>query len=57
MLRAAFLFAVLALVAGLLGFGGLAAGFASIAELAFYGFLILFAVSIIVHVLHGGSAV
>jgi uncharacterized membrane protein YtjA (UPF0391 family) len=47
MLSWALTFLVLALVAALLGFGGLAAGFASIAKILFVVFLVLFLVSLI----------
>ncbi len=47
MLRFAFAFLVLALLAGVLGFGGLAASAAGIAKLLFVGFLILAAISLV----------
>jgi uncharacterized membrane protein YtjA (UPF0391 family) len=42
-------FFVLALVAGILGFGGLAGGMMGIARILFLVFLVLFAVSFFVH--------
>ena len=47
MLHWALVFLVLALVAALLGFGGLAASFASIGKVLFFIFLVLFLVSLI----------
>jgi uncharacterized membrane protein YtjA (UPF0391 family) len=48
MLRWALAFAILALVAGVLGFGGLAGDFAYIAKILLFVFLVLFIVSLIV---------
>jgi uncharacterized membrane protein YtjA (UPF0391 family) len=53
MLSWAFTFLVLALIAALFGFGGIAAGAASIAKVLFFLFLVLFAVSLIVNVTRG----
>jgi uncharacterized membrane protein YtjA (UPF0391 family) len=47
MLRFAIVFAVLALIAGVLGFGGLAGDFAYIAKILLFLFLILFVVSLL----------
>jgi uncharacterized membrane protein YtjA (UPF0391 family) len=47
MLRWAILFAVLALVAGVLGFGGLASDFEGIARILLLVFLVLFVVAIV----------
>lgn len=47
MLRCAILFAILALVAGVLGFGGLAGDFAYIAKILLFVFLVLFVMSLI----------
>lgn len=47
MLSWALTFFVLALVAALFGFGGIAAGAASIAQILFFIFLVLFIVSLI----------
>ena len=47
MLRWAIAFAVLALIAGLLGFGGLAGDFAYLAKILLFVFLVLFVVSLI----------
>jgi uncharacterized membrane protein YtjA (UPF0391 family) len=49
MLYYALLFFVIALVAALFGFGGIAVAFAGIAKLLFVIFLILFLVSLIMH--------
>ena len=48
MLRYAAVFLVIALVAALLGFTGIAAGAVEIAKILFFVFLLLFAVSLIV---------
>ena len=47
MLRWAILFAILALVAGVLGFGGMAGDFSFIAKILLFLFLVLFVVSLI----------
>ena len=47
MLRFAILFAVLALIAGVLGFGGLAGDFAYFAKILLFVFLVLFVVSLL----------
>lgn len=48
MLRYAVLFLIIALVAGLLGFTGIAAGAVQIAKVLFFVFLLLFLASLIV---------
>jgi uncharacterized membrane protein YtjA (UPF0391 family) len=47
MLRFAIVFAVLALIAGVLGFGGLESEFAYFARILLFVFLVLFVVSMI----------
>jgi uncharacterized membrane protein YtjA (UPF0391 family) len=47
MLRWAILFAILALVAGVLGFGGLASDFAYIAKILLFVFLVLFVLALV----------
>jgi uncharacterized membrane protein YtjA (UPF0391 family) len=47
MLRWALIFFVVALVAALFGFGGIAAGAASIAKILFFGFLVVAAIMLI----------
>jgi uncharacterized membrane protein YtjA (UPF0391 family) len=47
MLRFAILFAVLALIAGVLGFGGLAGDFAYFAKILLFVFLVLFVLSLL----------
>jgi uncharacterized membrane protein YtjA (UPF0391 family) len=47
MLRFAVVFAVLALIAGILGFGGLENDFVYIAKILLFVFLVLFVVSLI----------
>jgi uncharacterized membrane protein YtjA (UPF0391 family) len=46
MLRFAILFAILALIAGVLGFGGLAGDFEYFAKILLFVFLVLFIVSL-----------
>ena len=46
-------FFILALIAAVLGFGGIAAGAAGIAKLLFWGFVILFVVSLVVGLVSG----
>jgi uncharacterized membrane protein YtjA (UPF0391 family) len=47
MLRWAILFLVVALIAALFGFGGIAAGATDIARILFFVFLVLFVVSLL----------
>jgi uncharacterized membrane protein YtjA (UPF0391 family) len=47
MLRAALAFFIIALIAAVFGFGGIAAGAAGIAKLLFWGFLILAALALV----------
>ena len=47
MVRWAIVFAILALVAGVLGFGGMAGDFAYISKILLFVFLVLFVVSLI----------
>lgn len=56
MLKYAIIFAVISLIAGALGFGGIAAGFAGIAKILFGLFLIL-AIAFIVLAAFGVGAV
>ena len=53
MLNWALTFLVLALVAALFGFGGIAAGATSIAKVLFFLFVVLFVVSLIANVSRG----
>ena len=53
MLSWAITFFVLALVAAVLGFGGIAAGAASIGKVLFFLFLILFVVSLVMNMVRG----
>jgi len=53
MLRAALGFLILAVIAGLLGFGGIAALSVDIARILVFVFLLLFAVAMIMHALRG----
>jgi uncharacterized membrane protein YtjA (UPF0391 family) len=52
MLRWAIGFFVVALIAGLLGFAGIAVAFAGIAKILFYVFLVLFLLSLVGHLLN-----
>ena len=56
MLRWALIFLVIALVAGLLGFTGIYVAAAAIAKLLFYIFVVLFLISIIMHLARGRGA-
>lgn len=56
MLGWALTFFILALIAAVLGFGGLAGTFASIAELLFVVFLVLFVASLVYHAVTGRRA-
>lgn len=47
MLRWAILFIILAVVAGVLGFGNMASGFESIAKVLLFVFLVLFVVALV----------
>lgn len=53
MLRMAMLFLVLALVAGVLGFGGIAIAAVGIAKILFWLFVVLFVVSLVAGVAAG----
>ncbi len=55
MLSWALTFFVLAIVAGLLGFSGIASGMVSIAQILFFVFIALFVVSMISRALQGKS--
>lgn len=54
MLGYALAFFIVALLAGVFGFGGIAASAAGIAKILFFGFLVLAAVTAVVHLLSGG---
>jgi len=56
MLSYAITFFVLAIIAAIFGFGGVAGTAAGIAQLFFYGFLILLLVSVVMNLGGGGSA-
>ena len=55
MLKAALAFFIVALIAALFGFGGLAAGAAGIAKILFFGFLVIAVLSFVAHLVTGGS--
>jgi len=56
MLYYALVFLVVALIAGVLGFGGVAFASAEIAKICFFVFLVLFVVSLISHLSRRGAA-
>lgn len=56
MLRWAFVFLVFALVAGLLGFTGIAGESMSIARILFFVFLVVFAISLVYGLITGKSS-
>jgi uncharacterized membrane protein YtjA (UPF0391 family) len=56
MLRWALIFLVIALIAAALGFTGIYAAAAGIAKILFYIFVILFVVSLIMHLARGRGA-
>ena len=55
MLQWALIFLVVALIAGVLCLGGIAAGAASIANILFLIFVVLFVVSLVMHLVRGRS--
>jgi uncharacterized membrane protein YtjA (UPF0391 family) len=55
MLRWILTFLLLAIIAGALGFTGIAGASIAIAQTLFYIFLILFVISLIVHLARGGG--
>ena len=54
MLRLALAFFIVALIAAVFGYGGVAAGAASIAQILFWGFVILAAVALLAGLVSGG---
>lgn len=56
MLRWALIFFIVALVAGLFGFGGIAGAATGIAQILFWVALIVLAVSLVMHLVRGGSS-
>ena len=54
MLRYAVIFFVIALIAALFGFGGIAASAAGIAQLLFFGFVVLAVISLVVGLMRKG---
>jgi uncharacterized membrane protein YtjA (UPF0391 family) len=56
MLYYALIFLVVALVAGFLGFGGIAFAAAGIAKILFFIFLAVFLVTLLMHLLRGDTA-
>ena len=56
MLHYAVVFLVIALIAALLGFGGIAGASMGIAKILFFVFLVLFVVSLIMHLARGRGA-
>ena len=56
MLGWAILFLIAAVVAAVLGFGGVASTFAGIAQILFYIFIVIFLAVLILHFVRGGGA-
>lgn len=56
MLRLALAFFIIAVIAAVLGFGGIAAGAAAIAEIFFWVFVVLFILALIGGLVNGRSA-
>jgi uncharacterized membrane protein YtjA (UPF0391 family) len=56
MLAWALIFLVIAIIAGVFGFGGVAAAATDIAQILFFIFLVLFLASLIVHLVRGRSS-
>jgi uncharacterized membrane protein YtjA (UPF0391 family) len=57
MLQAAIAFFILAIIAAIFGFGGIAAGASSIAQILFFVFLVLFIISALMNVMRGRNPV
>lgn len=55
MLGWAIMFLLIAIVAAAVGFGGLAAASAGLAQVIFYAFLVLFVISMIAHIVDDRS--
>ncbi len=55
MLRYAVIFFVVAIIAALFGFGGIAAGATEIAKILFFVFLVLFIVSLVAGIMKRGT--
>jgi uncharacterized membrane protein YtjA (UPF0391 family) len=49
------MFLVVALIAGALGFGGIASAASGIARVLFFLFLVAFVVTLVLQIFHGGS--
>ncbi|MFN3168108.1 MAG: DUF1328 family protein [Phycisphaeraceae bacterium] len=56
MLRLALLFFIVAIIAAIFGFGGIAAGAAAIAEILFWVFVVLFALTLVAGLVRGRPA-
>jgi uncharacterized membrane protein YtjA (UPF0391 family) len=56
MLTWVFTFLIIALISGALGFTGLAGTSIAVAQMLFYIFLVLFIVSLLVHLVRGGDS-
>ena len=55
MLKWALIFFLVSVVAGLFGFTGIAVGAAEISKILFFVFLVLFVVSLVMHLVRGRS--
>ncbi len=53
MLQAAIAFFILAIIAAIFGFGGIAAGASSIAQILFFVFIVLFLISFVMNLTRG----
>lgn len=54
MLRWSIIFFVVAIIAAIFGFGGLAQDLAGIAKILFFIFLVIFAITALMHLMGGG---
>jgi len=55
MLRWAIAFFIIAVIAALFGFGGIAGAATGIAQLLFFGALVVFAITLVMHLVRGTS--
>jgi uncharacterized membrane protein YtjA (UPF0391 family) len=56
MLRWALVFFIIAIIAGIFGFGGIATGAADIAQVCFFFFIVVFVASLIMGLVTGGRS-
>jgi uncharacterized membrane protein YtjA (UPF0391 family) len=55
MLSWAFFFLIAAVIAAVFGFGGIASAFAGVAQLLFWLFVVVFVVTLVMHLMRGSS--